>query len=150
MTKSNFPLFDPLNPYVGDMPAGKKQGIRNASNYAGPQKTRITLPSKTVPDMSLSLRDLLDRHTRGGQVKTFNPVFTGESSRVPDGLELMSKVERAQLVKDTSDFIATTRGRMQSRKQAMDIAEREKLAAAKIAAKAAAAQTPSGEALGNP
>lgn len=115
----------------------KPAGFTNGSNYKGPQKTLITMPSKTVPDMSLSLRDLLDRHTRGGGVKTFNPVFTGENSRIPDGLELMSKVERAQLVKDTSDFIATTRGRMQSRKQQMDVAAREQALAAKLSAKQA-------------
>lgn len=33
------------------------------------------LPSETQPEMTLSLRDLLSRYTRGGQVATFTPVY---------------------------------------------------------------------------
>lgn len=52
------------------------------------------LPSKTVPDMVLPLRTLIERFTRGQQVQQFNPVYLGEDTLVPADLERMDPVDR--------------------------------------------------------
>lgn len=96
-------------------------------------------PSLTVPDMSLSLRQLLDRHKSGGNVKTFSPVYTDGFDLLPDGFERMSKVDRAQLLLDTSDFISTTRGRIITARESR---QRDRLEAARIAASSPAVPPP--------
>lgn len=73
----------------------------------------FTLPSKTVPDMSLSIRDLVDRHKKGLNVKTFSPVYSERNI----GLERLDKIERAELAMQLSDFVATSRGRLLSARQ---------------------------------
>lgn len=73
--------------------------------------------SLTVPDMTLSLRDLLNRHNSGGKVKTFEGVYVPPDSAIPLNLERMDKIERAQLGKDLADFVTTTRGRIVSARQ---------------------------------
>lgn len=67
-----------------------------------------TLPSMTVPDMSLSLRDLVERHKKGLNVKTFSPVYSEKNV----GLEKLDKIERAELVTKLADFVSTSRGRL--------------------------------------
>lgn len=73
-----------------------------------------TLPSKTVPDMTLSIRDLVDRHKAGLNVKTFSPVYSERNV----GLEKLDKIERQQLVNDLADFVATSRGKLMTGRQA--------------------------------
>lgn len=75
------------------------------------------LPSSTVPDMSLSLRDLLDRHARGGKVKTFEPVYADETSSIPVGLENLDKFDRWSLSKQLGDFIEVERGKLITARQ---------------------------------
>lgn len=90
----------------------------NASNY-DPKTKRgevFTLPSKTVPDMSLSIRDLMERHKSGGQVKSFVPVYADET--VPVGLERMDKIERAAYARELADFVEVTRGKLVSAREA--------------------------------
>jgi len=79
-----------------------------------------SLPSNTVPDMSLSLRTLLDRYTRGGKVKTFEPVYADSTSRIPVGMENMDKFERWDLSKQLGDFIEVERGRLITARQARE------------------------------
>lgn len=96
--------------------------------------------SMTIPDMSLSLRQLLDRHNSGGKVKTFEGVFVPPESAVPLNLERMDKIERAALSQDLTDFVATTRGRIvtarQKRKQDAFDAMVEDRVAKRLSAKA--------------
>jgi len=94
--------------------------FRNSSNYVH-SLTRVECndgPSTTVPDMSLSLRDLLNRHKAGGKVKVFEPVYTGENSMIPDDFERMDQMEKVELAKKVSDFVRTTRGRIISAREA--------------------------------
>lgn len=102
--------------------------------YAGPRPSLNLGASMTVPDMSLSLRDMLNRHKAGGVVKTFNPVYVDPESKFPLNFERMSQIDRKQMSLDLSDFIADTRGRLISaRQQAKNDA-----IAVKVAARAAA------------
>lgn len=94
--------------------------FRNSSNYVH-SLSRLECndgPSMTVPDMSLSLRDLLNRHKSGGKVKVFEPVYTGENSMIPDGFERMDQMEKVELAKNVADFVRTTRGRIISAREA--------------------------------
>lgn len=89
--------------------------------------------SRTIPDRSLTLRQLIDRHNSGGRVKSFDPVFLGESSVIPAHFERMSLVERAEFAKKLPDFIADSRGRLMTMRDARIKAEKEALAAQKRA-----------------
>lgn len=71
--------------------------------------------SKTVPGMTLSLKDLLARYVRGEQVEVFSPVYSDDPD-IPDNLELMS-------VQDRLDAAREIRG-------AIDVFQREKKEAA--------------------
>lgn len=108
---------------------------RNGSNYVHLIVSPGFSPSKTVPDMSLSLRDLLNRHNAGGTVKTFSPVYLPPDSIVPDNFEFMSRIDRQDLLNKLPDFIKRTRDGLVSARQA-----RKDAAIADAAAKAAAAK----------
>lgn len=60
-----------------------------------------TKPSLTVPGMTLSLRDLLDRYIKGGDVTTFTPVYAGDVD-MPDiaGMSEMDKIDMSRTLKD--------------------------------------------------
>jgi len=92
-----------------------------SNNFTGPHNARtesVNDFSITVPGQSRPLRDLLDRHLNGGVTKTREGVYLGDSELVPDGLERMSSIDRAAYARDLGDFVATTRGAMQSRRAA--------------------------------
>lgn len=65
-----------------------------------PQDGEINdLPSKTVPDQAMSVREILSRYARGlslGGSRT--PVFDGDDSDFPD-LEKLDKVERLEVIR---------------------------------------------------
>lgn len=74
-------------------------------------------PSKTVPDMSLSVREMYERNKVGG-LTSVRPVFYSVGSNVlPENFERMDKVERAALLKALPDFIANSRGRLISARE---------------------------------
>lgn len=66
-------------------------------NWRGELATSATfaettdLASRTVPDQTLSLKELISRHTRGIPVPTFDPVYDGEEN-FPD-LSRMTPME---------------------------------------------------------
>lgn len=94
--------------------------VRNLAGVYGQPfpKESNGLPSKTVPDMSMSLRQMLDRHNRGGAVKTFDPVFlTGDDPLIPVGMENMDAFEKWKLKQDLGDFIEVQRGKLISARQ---------------------------------
>lgn len=111
--------------------------FRNAANYHlyGNRSAELKskFPSNTVPEQSLSMRQLLDRHNSGGKVKTFHTVYTGDDASIPIGLERMSKVERAQMAMDLRDFVATTRGQIVSKREARKRAEHDALIEQRVA-----------------
>jgi len=114
----------------------RRPRFRNSSTYVEPEAETFTLPSLTVPDMTLTIRQMLDRHLHGGNVK----VYPGSvaNSAVPVNLERMSALDRADLAQRNADFIATTRGQLVTAKEARKRAEFdalvEKRAAERIAA----------------
>lgn len=64
-----------------------------------------TLPSETQPNMTLSLRQILERYTRGGEVATFSPVYQDhdEFDENPDIMKMdaMEKLQYAQQLKQS-------------------------------------------------
>lgn len=89
------------------------------------------LPSRTVPDKTISLRDMITRYQSGGKVKSFTPHYLGETSLIPPNFERMDLVERAQFAKELPHFIADSRGRLQTMRQAREAAEKQAAAEAK-------------------
>lgn len=79
-------------------------------------------PSATVPDMTLSLRDLLNRHNSGSKVKTYEVAYSDQHV----GLERMDKIERQVMLNDLSDFVKTTRGKVISARQAREKEQADK------------------------
>jgi hypothetical protein len=65
-------------------------------NHAG---ERNVLPSLTVPGMTLSLRELLDKYVRGENVSMFEPIYSDDGS-IPDDLERLSPTERIDMARE--------------------------------------------------
>jgi len=71
-------------------------------------------PSKTVPDMALSLKDLLARYVRGEDVATFQPQYTNDPA-IPDGIENLSSIEKLGLKSEIQDYVEEIRTNVRSR-----------------------------------
>lgn len=105
------------------------KGIANWST--GAKNNRIEtnkMKSVTVPDKTLTLRDLINRHQSGGRVKSFTPVYLGDNNLIPMGFERLDLTERAEIAKALPEFIAAGRGRLMTLRQSIEKAEREYLA----------------------
>jgi hypothetical protein len=59
-------------------------------------------PSQTVPDMTLSLQELVQRYTRGQSVATFTPVYYGEDEEFADvsRMDPMERIEYARYIRE--------------------------------------------------
>ena len=59
-------------------------------------------PSQTVPDMTLSLQELVQRYTRGQSVATFTPVYYGEDEEFADvsRMDPMERLEYARYIRE--------------------------------------------------
>lgn len=68
---------------------------------------------------------MITRYQTGGRVKSFEPVYLPEGTNIPRNFERMDLVERAQFAKDLPNFIADTRGRLMTIRQAKERAEKE-------------------------
>ncbi len=64
-------------------------------------------PSQTVPDMTLSLQELVERYTRGQSVATFTPVYYGEDEEFAD-VSRMDPIERIEYARYIREKIAET------------------------------------------
>ncbi len=64
-------------------------------------------PSQTVPDMTLSLQELVQRYTRGQSVATFTPVYYGEDEEFAD-VSRMDPMERLEYARFIREKIAET------------------------------------------
>lgn len=97
--------------------------IRTWANYARPRGEYSDAPSKTVPDMSISIREQYDRHRSGGKVKQFQPLSDDELGlRLASDLgfgdpQRMDKIEIAVASKRVADFVATERGKLITARQ---------------------------------
>ena len=65
-------------------------------------------PSQTVPDMTLSLSELVQRYTRGQSVATFTPVYYGEEEEFAD-VSRMDPIERIEYARFIREKISDTR-----------------------------------------
>lgn len=84
-------------------------------------------PSKTTPDQTMSLGDMLARYSRGQAVPTFDPVYDGDED-MPD-ISTMSKIELQELRQDVLGEIQYQRYQLE-RKTATKAAKESKPAAA--------------------
>ena len=72
-------------------------------------------PSLTVPDMTLSLKELIERYVRTGQAEVFNGVYTGEDTDIPDGFEYLTEQDRMDLARDLNYTIDVSRHELQEK-----------------------------------
>lgn len=109
-----------------------RQGIANwRTGSLNNRKEHNYMVSVTVPDKTISLRDMITRYQSGGKVKSFTPVYLDEANVIPVGFERMDLTERAQFARDLPHFIADSRGRLQTLRQAREAAEKVAHAEAK-------------------
>jgi hypothetical protein len=91
-----------------------KEGIkfRSAFSYIqkqSEQEEKSSMePSQTVPDMTLSLQELVERYTRGQSVATFTPVYYGEDEEFAD-VSRMDPIERIEYARYIREQISTAR-----------------------------------------
>lgn len=78
--------------------------VKNTLNYNEFNKDYEvnTLPSLTIPDQNMSIREIIDRYSRGLPVTSFTPVYEGEDFDLPDPktLDLVERHEMAQKIKE--------------------------------------------------
>lgn len=119
-----------------------------ASWATGPRNRSFEVSSDfsiTVPDQDIPLRTLLDRHLKGGQVTQYKPVYLDDDQTIPDGFERMSIIDKAAMAKGLSDFVATTRGKILTRREADLRAAQEAAVIAAYEARKAASDVPINE-----
>jgi len=77
--------------------------VKNSLNYKEFQRDDEvnTLPSLTIPDQNMSIRQIIDNYTRGLPVTSFNPIYDGEDYDLPDPrtLDLVERHEMAERIK---------------------------------------------------
>lgn len=97
-----------------------KFNIVNAANYKHSSRcfSNDMGPSQTVPDMSIDIREMMNRHKSGGRVKTFSPVYVNpDQTLIPLDFERMDKVDRQQMANQLADFVKVGRARLISARQ---------------------------------
>jgi len=70
-----------------------------------------TFPSQTVPGMTLSLRELVNRYVRGESVPVFTPQYNADDDIIPHDLERMDVQDKLMFAKDLRHAIQTERSR---------------------------------------
>lgn len=67
----------------------------------------FTLPSKTVPNMTLSLKELLERYVRGQDVSIFEGSYDADDGDMPDvsRMDQLEKLELARSIKQSIDAV---------------------------------------------
>ncbi len=83
--------------------------VKNSLNYQQFDKDHEvnTLPSLTIPDQNMSIREIIERHTRGLPINAFTPVYEGEDYDLPDPktLDLTERQELAEKIKQEVESI---------------------------------------------
>jgi len=72
---------------------------------------QFTLPSLTVPDMSIPLPTLLKRYRRDG-TEFLEGVYTGDDPDLPDNFEKMDKMQRIDFARENAARIAEGRAKL--------------------------------------
>lgn len=78
--------------------------VRTFFNYNETQPVTpetANLPSKTVPDQTLSLKELIARHAQGRDITTLTPIYqeTGDYSELATAIDGMSEMEQLEYLK---------------------------------------------------
>jgi len=86
--------------------------VKNSLNYKefNNDNEVNNLPSLTIPDQNLSIRQIIDRYTRGLPIHSFNPVYDGEDYDLPDPRTL-DLVERHELAERLKEEVASIKSR---------------------------------------
>lgn len=82
-------------------------------------------PSLTVPDQTLSMREILSRHARGLPYDSFNPVYHGDDEYIPNPatLDLVDRQEMAEEISNRVAKIKQTAAEKAAEKAAEDAAK---------------------------
>ena len=68
-----------------------------------------TLPSLTIPEQNMSIRQIIDRYTRGLPISGFTPIYDEEND-LPD-IRTLDLVERQELAEKYKEEVASIRSR---------------------------------------
>lgn len=124
--------------------AKKGKTVNNWANYKQPVTPETANdPSLTVPDQTLSIKELLQRHASGRNVTTLVGSYqeSGEYDELLAHVQGMSEIERIEYAKTLKDEVKQglkayeddSKNREQRRKEAAKAAEAAKLAASEEA-----------------
>lgn len=77
-------------------------------------------PSLTIPDMTLTVQEILERFTRGGEVRTLRPQYledepAGDAIARSIDLDQYDKMERLELLRSTRRYVDQVREEIQRR-----------------------------------
>lgn len=75
------------------------------------------LPSLTVPDQTLSMRELIERHTRGLDVRQYTHVYDSQLDGDYPEISKMDKIERLQFMEQNAYHINQTKKTLQKVKK---------------------------------
>lgn len=96
---------------------GELKKVRTAYNF-DPEVDKIAETpygeSKTQPDMTMPMRELLARFQRGQVVTQFNGTFLGADNDLPE-IERMRKIDIVEMHLAAKDFIEEQRTSLQTR-----------------------------------
>ena len=77
-------------------------------------------PSLTIPDQALTIQEILERYTRGGEVRVLKPQYledaqTDVGSMVPD-MSKMDKLDKIDMAREVGEYIDTVQKAVKKRK----------------------------------
>ena len=103
--------------------------FKNAFDYDHTQVVHEVnnAPSETVPEMTLSLKELLKRYTRGGEVATLNPVYQENSEEFDENPDLMKLdgLEKLELASEIKHAIKERQSEAEKRQKSIADFEQE-------------------------
>lgn len=74
-------------------------------------------PSNTVPDMTMSIAEIMERHTRGIPINKKIEVYNGDEEVVPD-LSKMDLADRQEFIERTKEEIEATKKKFVAEREA--------------------------------
>jgi hypothetical protein len=94
------------------------QKVKNSLNYDyKEQKGEVnTLPSMTIPDLTMSIRTIVDRYAKGLPVTAFTPIYEGEDFYMPDP-KTLDLVDRAELLESAKQEVESLKSRQWKKPQ---------------------------------
>jgi len=95
--------------------------VKNSLNYKEFERNDEvnTLPSLTIPDQNMSIRQIIDNYTRGLPVNAFTPIYDGEDYDLPDPRTL-DLVERQEMAERIKEEVASIKSREWKKTQDVD------------------------------